>query len=143
MREGKFANFRRGFASEKKKQKMAVSISRPQPIGPTVIGPSPWRDSTMSGIRDNNKVIGRSDETVKFGRSVDPLPHLRFIAQCFYYVVVFTMNLCVVSNKMKEIAVLRGHNSHNVDLDQLKELFTLDFLSDKYRQGSRSKRRKT
>ena len=54
-----------------------MSVSRPMPVGPTVIGPVPWRDSTMSGIKDNNKVIGRSDDTVKFGRSVDPLPHLR------------------------------------------------------------------
>jgi len=82
LREGKFANFGRIF-EVKKKHKMAMSVSRPQPVGPTIIGASPWRDSTMSGIKDNNKVIGRSDETVKFGRSVDPLPHLRFIT--FFY----------------------------------------------------------
>jgi len=58
---------------------MTMSVSRPIPIGPTVIGPVPWRDNTMSNIKDNNKVITRSDETVKFGRSVDPLPHVRFV----------------------------------------------------------------
>jgi len=56
-----------------------MSVSHPLSIGPTVIGPVPWRYSTMSGIKDNNKVINRSDETVKFGRSVDPLPHIRFV----------------------------------------------------------------
>ena len=59
---------------------MAMSVSKPLPVGPTTIGPVPWRDSTMWGIKDNNKVIGRSDETVTFGRSVDPLPHVRFVA---------------------------------------------------------------
>jgi len=58
---------------------MTMSVSQPVPVGPTVIGPVPWRDSTMAGIKDNNKVITRSDETVKFGRSVDPLPHIRFV----------------------------------------------------------------
>ena len=60
-----------------------MSVGKPLPIGPTVIGSAPWRDSTMSGIKDNNKVIGRSDETVKFGRSVDPLPHLRLLFTIF------------------------------------------------------------
>jgi len=64
----------------RKGAKMAVSVSGPTPIGPTTIGPVPWRDNTMSGIKDNNKVIGRSDETVRFGRSVDPLPHVRFVS---------------------------------------------------------------
>jgi len=59
---------------------MAMSVSKPLPVGPTMIGSAPWRDSTMAGIKDNNKVMTRSDETVKFGRSVDPLPHLRFLA---------------------------------------------------------------
>ena len=63
---------------------MTMSVSEPIPIGPTVIGPVPWRDSTMSGIKDNNKVITRSDETVKFGRSVDPLPHVRFASRTRY-----------------------------------------------------------
>jgi len=62
---------------------MVMSVGKPLPIGPTVIGSAPWRDSTMSGIKDNNKVIGRSDETVKFGRSVDPLPHLRLMFTIF------------------------------------------------------------
>jgi len=60
---------------------MTMSISQPLPVGPTVIGPVPWRDNTMSGIKDNNKVITRSDETVQFGRSVDPLPHIRYVYQ--------------------------------------------------------------
>jgi len=59
---------------------MTMSVSRPLPVGPTTIGAVAWRDHTMSGIKDNIKVIGRSDDTVKFGRSVDPLPHLRFLS---------------------------------------------------------------
>ena len=84
------------FCEGKKKHKMAMTVSRPQPVGPTIIGAAPWRDSTMSGIKDNNKVIGRSDETVKFGRSVDPLPHLRFMT--FFYDRNFVIMVKVKSN---------------------------------------------
>jgi len=77
LREDEFTSFL--VVLLRKQAEMAVSVDQPMPVGPTVIGAVPWRDSTMSGIKDNNKVIGRSDETVKFGRSVDPLPHLRFI----------------------------------------------------------------
>jgi hypothetical protein len=31
----------------------------------------------MSSIKENNKIMGRSDKTVEFGRAVDPVPHIR------------------------------------------------------------------
>jgi len=71
-----------------------MSVSQPMPIGPTVIGPVPWRDNTMSGIKDNNKVICRSDETVKFGRSVDPLPHIRLVYHQPYMTVTLSFVFC-------------------------------------------------
>ena len=54
-------------------------------IGPSTVGPVAWRDSTMRGIKDNNKIIGRNEFTVTTGRAVDPLPHIRYIT---YYVVI-------------------------------------------------------
>jgi hypothetical protein len=47
------------------------------PIGPSIVGPVPWRESTMRNIKQSNKIIDRSDYTVSVGRGTDPLPHIR------------------------------------------------------------------
>lgn len=88
------------------------------PIGPCTVGPVIWREGTMRSINDNNKIINRSENVVKLGQGVDPLPHIRYRDFVFlsapnrffsnYFVSKLTVTLSVI---LRDLTSLSSQNN--------------------------------